>query len=499
LTRTLLFFLTLLAFAVLRPACANAAEQAELNGNEALFTVMAAINAAGYDVDSQSAANHPLRKLVRDHLAGQKLASVEELKRFFAAHKQKSNSAELSQYISYALSVHGPPSFEYRFRPNELPPDVVPLAGLSEQMANFYREARISDMWEKSQPAFEKILADYQPLVTQGLIQSNAYLRNPTSGFLGRRFQVIVDLLGAPNQIHTRSYRDDYFIVLTPSAEPQADEVRHAYLHYLLDPLVLKYAEQLDRKRPLFDYAQGAPALEQNYKEDYFLLVTECLIKAVEARLTPGGAKKQAMVEQALREGFILTGAFADALPVYEKQDQALRLYFKELVDGIDLKAEVRRLEKVQFAKERVTKQPQATAPPPPPEPVGIAKALLEADDLYRDRKLEPAREAFLNILKMPDEQSAHAKAYYGLARVAALQGSGELAQRMFQKVLEMRADEETRAWALVYLGRIADQTGERDQAVENYRLVLGLQGATAGARQAAEQGLKQSFPNQKK
>ena len=125
-----------------------------------------------------------------------------------------------------------------------------------------------------------------------------------------------------------------------------------------------------------------------------------------------------------------------------------------------------------------------------------MAKKLLDAEDLYRDRKLEPARDAFLAILKAPNEQGAHSKAYYGLARIAALQRNGELAQKMFEKVLEMQPDGETRAWALVYLGRIADSLGERDQATQHYKAVLTVEGATAGARQAAEQGLKQSFGN---
>ena len=69
------------------------------------------------------------------------------------------------------------------------------------------------------------------------MLEANAYLRNATSGFRDRRFQIYVDLLGAPNQIQTRSYKERYFVVVTPSPEPQIDQVRHAYLHYLLDPL----------------------------------------------------------------------------------------------------------------------------------------------------------------------------------------------------------------------------------------------------------------------
>ncbi len=302
--RTLLWLTPFLLVLSARPAAA--ADAAQLDGNETLFTVLAAMNAAGYDAGFDPGADS-LRKAVRDYIARKHPPSLEDVKRFYTTHRQKDNNAELSQYVSFALLSEGPPAFNLRLKPGELPPDVIPLEGLSDLMAQFYKEADIARLWKQSQPAMDQALSAYQPLVTRGLMQVNAYVRNPTSGYLGRRFQVVVDLLGAPNQIHTRSYKDDYAIVLTSSAEPQADEVRHAYLHYLLDPLVFKTAEALDKKRPLFDYAQGAPALEQAYKDDYLLLITECLIKAVEARLTPGAANKIAASDLAAREGFILT------------------------------------------------------------------------------------------------------------------------------------------------------------------------------------------------
>ena len=40
--------------------------EGQLDGSEALFTVLAAINAAGYDADLDSNANSPVRKQVRD-------------------------------------------------------------------------------------------------------------------------------------------------------------------------------------------------------------------------------------------------------------------------------------------------------------------------------------------------------------------------------------------------------------------------------------------------
>jgi tetratricopeptide (TPR) repeat protein len=455
---------------------------------------MAAINAAGYDADLASPSNNPLRKQVRQYLAKKDIPSLNELKQFFKAHQQGNWGAELSQYVSFALSVEGPPDFKYRFQANELPPDVRPLEGFEKLMAKFYAEADIGNLWNDSQPAFNQAIAAYQASVAQGVLEANAYLRNPTSGYLGRRFQIYLDLLSAPNQVHTRSYRDDYFVVVTPSAEPETDEIRHAYFHYLLDPLSLKYAKSIFRVRGLIDYVGAAPALDESYKNDISLLVTESLIKAIEARLTRGGpARQQAVVNQALAEGFVVTPALYELQPAYEKQDRAMRLYYPDMIDAIDLRKEARRLDKIEFAPERASKVVRA-AGEVKVQQSAAEKALEDAQALYQERKLDESRAAYLRVVADNSEKTLHAKAYYGLARIAALQRDPETAEQLFRKALESNPDAETQSWSLIYLGRLADAQAQRERAVENYKAALDVRGASDEARQAAEKGLKESF-----
>ena len=85
--------------------------QGQLDSNETLFTVLAAIHAGGYNAEIDSASSHPLRKTVRDHFAKLDLESVAALKRYVRDHKPRDPNAELSQYISWALLSTGPPSF----------------------------------------------------------------------------------------------------------------------------------------------------------------------------------------------------------------------------------------------------------------------------------------------------------------------------------------------------------------------------------------------------
>ena len=470
--------------------------QNQLDASQALFTTLAAINAAGYDGEADSPNNSPLRKAVRDYLVNRPLTCLPDLKKFFAEHRQNNWNAELSQYISYGLSIGDPPLFEYRYKAEDLPPDVKPLDGLSPLLTRFYQEADIATLWKKSQPAFSAVLEQYHLPVLQAVQKVSAYLRSPMSGYPGRHFQIYISLLGAPNQIHTRSYLDDYFVVLTPSPDPQIDEIRHAYLHYLLDPLAFKFTSALDTKRGLIDYAQAAPALEDYYKQDFLMLATECLIRAIEARLAPGGvAARQALVTEALREGLVVTPAFYDLLPEYEKQERAMRYDYPDLVKAIDLRKEAQRLDNIQFVDKRPSKSVKVVVPAERKvELTGPYKTFEDAQNFYAARQLDKARETYLKVLQEPAGQPLHAKAYYGLARIAALQRNPELAEKLFQKALELSPDVETRSWCQLYLGRLADARRDRQGAEEHYRAVLALPAAPQSVRKAAEQGLKESF-----
>lgn len=459
---------------------------------------MAALNAAGYDVDAQSPNNHPLRAAVTKHLQSRNLATVQELREYLDRRKSGGRNLDLSRFISFALSVNGPPDFRYKFAAHEMPPDLAPLEGFDRLMTRFHREAEMDKIWAASQPAIEQLLSSYQEPFIQTIGQVNAYLRNPTSGYLGRRFQIFVELLGPPNQIQTREYKDDYYIVLTPAPQPQLDYLRYAYIRYLLDPLSFKFAAQLEKKKPLLDLAQAAPALEEYYKNDFSLLTTASLAKAVEARLKK--AEGPQLTERALKEGFILVPYFNEALGVYEKQEVSMRLYYPDLINGIDLKKEDKRLANVQFVSERPTKTLQVSKAERPAEISGVFKTLEDAEDLYRAKKYAEAKPLFLRALQETPEKPLHAKAYYGLARIAALQRDPELAVKLFEKVLELEPDDTIRSLSNVNLGHLWAVNNEVEKAQEHYKAALAVPGIPPAIKKAAEKALQDiSQPEKKK
>ncbi len=444
---------------------------------------MAALNAAGYDTDANSGTNDPIRDRIRKQIQADKPAVLADIGDYYRAH-----GSDVNAFISLALSLT--PAFEFKTRTVEIPPDAAALDGFRPLLTRFAADANIDRLWAEAQPPIDAALTRYQPPVSEMVLKVNSYLRNPVAGYLGRHFQVFVELLGAPNQVQTRSYGNDYYVVVTPSAELRVNDIRHAYLHFVLDPLGTKYGMELLEKRAIGDYAAGAPALGDAYKSDFVLLATECLIKAVESRLA-GDAK---VITDALHEGYVLTPYFAEELVRYEKQPQAMRLFFPEMVTRINPVHEHKRLADVQFAQAPKVRLAQAA---PAVHLVNDAspasRTAEEAEQLYEKHELDKARQLYLRALEERGEAFEHARSYYGLARIAVRQNDAEVAERLFQKTLESSPEPLVKAWALVSLGSLAKIGGDREQANRYFQDAKAVAGASARAQQEAQKGLEET------
>jgi tetratricopeptide (TPR) repeat protein len=476
----------LLLFAILLSGFhgrAQGAESLELDANQNVFAVLAAINAAGYDQGVALPDNNPLRAQLRDYLAKQNIAVLPELRRYYQRHLKRNDTEDLSQYLSYALSVTGPPDFRWRTRDVEVPPDALGLSEFTPLLIDFYQQANIAELWKQAQPIYEKELQRYQAPLLAMTQKVQGYLRVPAAGYLGRNFRVFIDLLAAPEQVQTRVYGDDTFVVVTAAASPPLFDIRHAYLFFEIDPIAIKYGIDVNQKKSLIDFAQAAP-LEQVFKDDFVLLASQSAIKAVEASLD----KNPAEVGQAARQGFILTPYFAERLPAFENQPEGFRIYFEEMVNAIDLNRESARIAQITFDKaplQRLAKTVNIATPEP--ELSASAKTIEQAEDLYGQRSLEPAKQLYLKALEQQGSTAEHAQAWYGLARISVLQNQPDAAVRLFRKTLDSGADDQTQAWSYVYLARLARAAGEPGEAAKFYQQALAVQGASTRAREAAQ------------
>ena len=465
------------------------ADNIQLGSNKNLFIVLAAINAAGYDEGINLPDNNPLRAQLREYLSKQSIEVLPKLQQYYRKHMQKNGVQDLSEYISYALSVTGPPDFAWRTRDVDIPPDAYALAEFTPLLIDFYREAHLEEMWNIAKPAYDNELLKYHSPLLAMTTAVDGYLRVPAGGYLGRRFEVFVDLLAAPEQIQTRNYGDDSFVIATPSDKPRTFDIRHAYLHFEIDPIVIKYGMVLDPKRSLLDFVQNAP-LDPQFKNDFVLLANESLIKAVESRLD----KNTGEIGQAARQGYILAPFFAEQLPVFEHQEQGMRFYFEEMANAIDLKKEDTRIASIKLdAAPLVRLGKQVTVQAPEPQLSPSAATLEKAEDVYRARNLDAAKELYLKSLEQQGSPSEHAQAWYGLARVAVLQNQPDAAVKLFEKTLGASPDGPTKAWTLVYLARLARAAGDPERAVKFYQEALSVQGASEMALKAAQTESKTS------
>jgi len=452
-----------------------------------MFSTLAAINAAGYDTGMDSPLNQKfkVRSQIREELAKRQIACLPELKAYYREHRKADDTANLSQYLSFALIAGNAPAFEL---PAQVPPDVEPLRNFSPLLARFYKEANLEDLWRRAQPAYNAAIAEYQDAVINTIFEANGYLRNP-SGYLGRRFQIYLDLLAAPDQVQVRSYKDDYYVVITPTSVPAVNEIRDAYLAYVLDPLSFKYSSVINEKKPLARYAQNAPALDLAYKDDFALLVTKCLIKAIGIRLTHESAEKRsAEVNQAVREGFILTPAFYDLLTLYEKQPDSLRLYYPDLVSAIDVHREEKRLKNVQFAQ---SVAPRVIAPPAKMQIDPGEESVDAAEGMFEQHDAENAEKTFKKALQQTSDKALQGRAYYGLGLIALQQKRWDEAQNLFQRTIEASPDSTAAGWSHYYLGQLSLKAGDAGQANSQFQMALNTRGLSAKAREAVEKAMQ--------
>lgn len=497
-----------------------------VEASQQIFSVMCALDAAGFAADESTLTEMPSRLALRGELLKLQGPATDALRQFYRDYALADPGETLSRYITFSLVIGPPPRFTFLLDHEALPPDVLAIEGFQEILANFYHEAHLDLRWASVEPEYNRAIERYQSPVRRVVTVSDAYLREIYKPRYAHSFTVYIEPL-VGNRTNFRNNGNHYAIVVDGGAQfPEAD-VRHAYLHFLLDPLPLKYRESVMKKRGLLNIAARAPRLSAEYKNDFMAYADECLIKAVELRirhLKPD--KEEAVLAEDDQAGFIMVRSFVVQLQKFEKAEPAMSYYFPDLIDGIDLAAEQKRLQNFQFAALSEA-GPEKAAPggvrggPQPgqaPNPQSeLESALAQGDHEIALQDAVAAGKTFEKILaKYPD----NARANFGLAVASLLNHDADRAQELFEKLASAAptaagTDAQTSepsssaqpageapaeasaapdpsiiAWSHVYLGRLHDFAEERDQAVSEYRSALAIAGAPEAARVAAQRGI---------
>jgi tetratricopeptide (TPR) repeat protein len=466
--------------------------QVSLETSETLFTVLTTINTCGYDQELN--VSDPLRTQIRSEVAKavENTAGAQDVVGpmclFYRQHQIGDASRELSQFVSLALYLEEPPTFTLKVKQAELPPDAAVVAGMVPLMQAFHERMGLHAIWERHRARYTELTEIYHAPLAKMTFDTEIYLKMPSAGYLGRQFTVYLDAMGAPGQTNARNYAADYYVVISPTSSTaiKMQQIRHTYLHYLLDPLALKNGGSFKRLEPLLKDVKDAP-MDEAFKSDISLLVTECLIRAIEERLAEiPEAERAKGIDEADKEGYVLTRYFYDALGKFDKDPAGMRNAYADLVGSIDVGKEMKRASLIQFAGEAA------------PELLHLAGGRNEHLLLNAERRLaagdrETAQKLAQQALDEQEEDSG--RALFILAEVATANRDMEGARTYFERALQTAHEPKVIAWSHIYLGRIFDLKEDRLAAVDQYRAALSAaNGVLPEAKLAAQRGLEQPY-----
>jgi tetratricopeptide (TPR) repeat protein len=502
-----------------------------LETSEPLFDLAVALNACGYDTDLEH--SDPVRKAVRGDVDAAIAASPDaqaahtSLCAYISRHNLADSGLNLAQYISLSLYLSPPPELTPTVDETDLPPDSTQVVNILPLLRTFNQAIELHTLWVKYRPQYEELVALVHDPLTHIILNTNRYLNLPVSGYDGRRFLVLLEPMLAPAATNARIYGSDYIVVTSPSADPKGsirlDQVRHTYLHYIIEPLIYSRASAMDRLQPLLKTVQGAP-LEFNYKSDIVALITECMIKAVEAHTMAidlplptkpnpqiqhidrvdqerydaemliyerqAEATRRNTVDLDMRHGWVLTQYFYDQLASMQRDGTSLTDEIGPMVYGMDISREAHRDQQIAFVPD--TTQEVIHRGPRQLTGLDLAETKLLTGDM--DGAVAIANKILAE--PGPAHNEDHARAHYLLARADLLSQDPEKAVTEFHSALDLSRDPRTLAWCHIYLGRLYDmeQIPDRKKALEEYHLALNLRDDRPDTKAAAESGIKAPF-----
>ncbi|HEY1810357.1 MAG TPA: tetratricopeptide repeat protein [Acidobacteriaceae bacterium] len=492
-----------------------------LETSEAMFDIGVALNACGYDRGLDD--SDPVRRRVRDEVnqalvgTAQGRNARDKLCAFIDRHRLEDPARSLAQYVSLGLYLTPPPALTPSVDQQDLPPDangVIEVLPLVRQLAE---DIDLHVIWVENRAAYDEMTNRLHGPLTKMIVDTNYYLKMPASTNGGRHFLVVLEPMLSPAETNARIYGTNYVVVASPKGgQIPMQLVRHAYLHYEIEPLLYAHENSMDRMQPILKAVQESP-LAFEFKNDLVSLVIECMIRAIEARTMNTGvaevrfpanlprgdlgpyqrakslaeqqreAIRQKAVDHDMRQGFVLTQYFFNQLKEFEKNPDSLDEAIGPMVYGMDVDGQIHQARHIAFdAQGEADIMMRSPQKPPQPKELDLAEMKLMKGDVAGAQAL--AQKA------LQAHSGEPGRADFILARVYLMNGKMDDAETAFRGTLAAARDPRILAWAHIFLGRIEDVEDNRDGAMAEYRAALTVRDGQPDTKQAAETGLKKPF-----
>ena len=343
LLRLLLIFAAVLAVAVsvlgiaelvmrLEPVAVTsqppAGDYVQLQADERIFTLFAALNAAGHDEENSERGMSPVRVQVRAALVDKPLPSLVRLRPYLRICR----TIHVSQCATYILQRGPAPSFARAVDGWAVTTPAFPFLGFDRALAAFYDEAGIAGLWQAQRPAYDAEIARYRDLVTPAVDDVFAYLKikwPPTEVVV-----VLPNLIDAYWRGYGPRVGDLSYVVMGPGVEPNIGLIQHEAMHPILNPLVDAHLGAVERSQADRLFATLKPRVSVGYRT-WPNILHESVIRAVEVRLAVP-ADREHLIRQEEAAGFALVRPLAGRMADYEASGQMLAEFMPRLLSTLN-------------------------------------------------------------------------------------------------------------------------------------------------------------------
>lgn len=542
-----------------------------------LVVMMVALQAAGFDPTPKGKEPSLFRAEVERDLQNLDPDLRRRMREFFERNNRALATAppaeQAARYISLAFALGTVPSLEAPARTDDLPGglldvlDFAPLvkefftkSDLDEHLPAYLKKYQaVGDDQEFRRTAFlmARAMANYLHTRPQLTAVETVVVKSPDGGKKqqanrvtrehDRRFFLMPDLLASSGTINLRVIGDDYYVILPPTSNPAAYEVRRAYLRYLIDPVVFKFAKDIAAQRGPISQLINSQSKTPIATVEPFGAVARSMVVAADVRqmltgtiaylsndarnrldATTDTAAKTAIGKELTRQkselndeavaqlaeeyenGAYLDFFFAEQFEGLESSGFDIAQLFPDMMAAFTSTKEQNRLGDVAVVRDRALKvraarraANQNATVDPGPDAVrrgALAKGLGEADELIRLRNFDQA-DARLKalLLEFPGEP----RIFFAMGRLASLSAQDVIdetlqAERLnrayvnYQNVIRQASAEEEPALvsrAHVAMARILEFQEKSPEALKEFEAAIQIGNVPGGAYQDALAG----------
>jgi len=336
-----------------------------------LFATLCALDAAGFDSSVNTTNQSPGRVKLRERMLALQGPAVDALRTYYQEHALADSGATFARFVSFALAAGPPPKFAFELRREDLPPDALALEGFNEVLANFYREAQLDQLWQLYQRDYESGVEYYSAPLSQVAFTATSYLREIIKSNSPRTFSLYVEPLAGEKPISE--------ITETITNSLSALLLIHPWKTFGTPSSIsssILWRFDTGPKRPGPRLCWNTPLMPPGCQLSFTTTIPLFLTSAWSAPSSCGFATSPRLIwpRRSTRQknsGYVLVRPIYAGLSGFEKSEPAMSYYLPELIKGIDVAGESRRLRGVKFADVAPAGEPSRRRGAPPFRPRG--------------------------------------------------------------------------------------------------------------------------------